>query len=134
MSTVKRLPVDSQLLEVHEHCVLNSHFSPTPKITHSHEGGGVPHEHPSMGPSFYGYGRRAPKTTTKPKGEQFEYISRTEEQNTFELVVTDSALIHGKQPIGDTPIEALGFPAANRMMTGNRLICIVRDERKGMAR
>lgn len=123
-----------KVYEVHEHSVLNSRFSPSPRIVHSHEGGDVPHNHPNTGPSFYGHGRRAPKFTKKLSGEQLEYIERSEEENSFELIVTDSAMINATTPIGNTPIEALGFPAAHRMMDGFRLICIVRDERKGMAR
>jgi hypothetical protein len=101
------------------------------KLVHSHMGGSVPHAHPHTGPSYYGHGKR--KFSAKPKGEQLSYVALSEEETSFELVITDSALIHGKTPIGDTPVEALGFPAAERMMTGSRLKCIVRDERKKRA-
>lgn len=65
-------------------------------------------------------------------------VPRTEDENTFELIVTDSALTNGPDgkliPIGDTPIEALGFPAADRMMRSFGMRCIVRDERKAVNR
>lgn len=96
-------------------------------ILHSHDGGSVPHIHPDTGPSFYGY--RKPKVTKKPTGEQFKYVSRSQEDNNFELVITNSALIHAEEPIGNTPVELLKFPAADRLITGSRLRCIVRDER-----
>lgn len=103
------------------------------KFTHSHEGGDVAHTHPETGPSFYAY--RSPKRTKKPNGEQFaEMTPLTDEERTFEVVITDSALksTHdGLVPIGDTPVEALGFPAADRMMVEGRMICVIRDERKG---
>jgi|GEM_PF-2906885 len=109
------------------------------RITHSHPGGSIPHTHAHTGPSNYGYRHKA---TKKPKGEQgLEVIPRTEEENTFELIVTDSALvsfpapmgskIQPLQPIGDTPLEALGLtPAADRMVNTFGMKCIVRDERK----
>lgn len=127
-------------LEIHEHIFVSGPRSASgigkdgkwhvggEHIKHSHAGGSVPHTHPATGPSFYGY--RASKVTKRPTGEQgLQVIPRTEEENTFELIVTDSALIHGKTPIGDTPLESLGFPAAERMMAGCRMKCIVRDER-----
>ena len=103
-------------------------------FTHSHEGGSEPHCHPSTGPSSYqhnGRGQFGGKFTKKPKGEQFELIPLTEEESSFTLVLTDSARINGTKPVGSTPIEALGFPAAERMMGESRLKCIVRDLRKG---
>jgi hypothetical protein len=99
------------------------------RIRHSHPEGNVPHTHPATGPSFYGY--RNPKFTKRPTGEQMEVILRTPEENTFELIITDSALIHGETPIGNTPIEVLGFPAAQRMVDSFGLTCIIRDERTG---
>lgn len=127
-------------LEMHEHVFVSGHRSHSgmgkdgkwhltgEHIRHSHHGGSSPHTHPETGPSFYGY--CTPKVTNKPEGEPLDLILRTEEENTFELIVTDSALIHGETPIGQTPIAVLGFPAAERMLQGHRLICIVRDERK----
>lgn len=103
----------------------------TGRFSHSHAGGSVPHTHPETGPSCYG-GRKQ-KLTTRPTGEQMEMILRTPEENTFELIITDSALIHGETPIGNTPIEALGFPAAQRMVDSFGLTCVIRDERTGGA-
>lgn len=134
--------------EVHQHCFVSGPRSgggyrngkwDDGKIAHSHPGGNIPHTHPNTGPSFYGYGK--PRTTKRPNGEQFEMIARAEEENTFTLVVTGSALVSnvvpagGKEksrlvPIGNTPIEALGFPAAHHMMSKFRMKCVVRDERK----
>jgi hypothetical protein len=132
--------VSDSVFELHEHWFIsgprshagyrNGVWADT-KLIHSHQGGSIPHTHPDTGPSFFGY--RKPKTTKKPKGEQLELIPRTEEENTFELIVTDSAMIHATIPIGDTPIHALGFPAAERMIVGSRLKCIVIDERKKKA-
>jgi hypothetical protein len=112
-------------------------------VRHSHVGGHVPHTHPETGPSFYGYG--AVKTSKRPIGEQgLPVIPRTEQEQTFELIVMDSALmsvavpmgekIPGLVPLGDTPIEALGFPAADRMISGFKMQCVVRDERKNARR
>jgi hypothetical protein len=126
-----------EILEVHSHCFVsgprshagyrNGVWTET-TFSHSHPGGSEPHRHPDTGPSFYGYCK--PKVTKRPTGYQgLEVVPLTEEENTFELIVTDSALIHGETPIGDTPVEALGFPAAERMMSGHRLKCIIRDER-----
>lgn len=126
-------------LEVHEHFFVSGPRSKNGygkdgkwvenRIRHSHPDGSVPHAHPGSGPSFYGY--RARKVTQKPTGEQLEFIPRTEEENSFELVITDSAILNGDpdSPIGNTPIDVLGFPAAGRMMAGSRLKCIVRDVR-----
>jgi len=129
--------------EVHEHWFVSGPRSTAgyrngkwtePKFTHSHPGGGVPHRHPNTGPSFYGH--RKPKVTKRPTGEQFELVAMTEEESSFELVITDSA-INGawdgrrivKFPASDTPIEDIHMPAAERMKVGSRLKCIVRDER-----
>jgi hypothetical protein len=101
------------------------------RIRHSHPGGEIPHTHEHTGPSHFGHRQR--KYSKRPIGEQLAPIPRTEEENTFELVIMDSALVStpdGLKPIGDTPIEALGFPAASRMMDSFGMQCIVRDERK----
>lgn len=130
-----------EALEVHEHTFVSGPRNRSgvgkdgkwhiggEKIRHSHPEGSAPHTHPGSGPSFYGY--RKPKVTKRPTGEQLEVILRTEEENSFELVLTDSAILNGDpdSPIGNTPIDVLGFPAADRMMGGFRLKCIVRDER-----
>lgn len=126
-------------LEVHEHCFVSgprsrAHYDGTgqwveTKFTHSHPGGGIPHTHPQTGPAFYGY--RKPKVRTRPTGEQFQWVAIPEEKQSFELVITDSALLSGKTPIGNTPLEELHMPAADCMIAGFRLKCIVRDERTG---
>lgn len=128
-------------LVMHEHAILNSKISPAPRIKHSHHGGGIPHRHPNCGPSFYsyhgypGYRGKPPKTTNKPIGEQREYEAMSEEESSFELVITDSAIRYDENfnsvPIGNTPIDQIWMPAADRMMRGSRLRCIVRDERTG---
>jgi hypothetical protein len=100
-----------------------------PNFTHSHPGGSSPHRHPATGPSNYGY--RQPKVTKKPTGEQYDLIPITDEDElSFDLIITDSAKFGGTIPIGDTPIEELGMPAAERMMAAFRLKCNVIDERK----
>jgi hypothetical protein len=97
------------------------------KFTHSHPGGGIPHSHPHTGPAFYGY--RKPRVTTRPIGEQFQWVAPSEQQQSFELIITDSAMLSGKTPIGNTPLEQLHLPAADAMVAGFRMKCIVRDER-----
>jgi hypothetical protein len=125
-------------LEVHSHHFVSgpratAHYASgkwvETKFTHSHPGGGIPHEHPHTGPAFYGY--RKPKITTKATGEQFQWVAIPEERLSFDLVITDSAMLSGKTPIGDTPLDQIFMPAADRMMSGFRMKCIVRDERKG---
>jgi len=115
-------------LEVHEHCILSSNFSPTPRVRHSHPGGGIPHTHPDCGPAFYGY--RKPKIVTRPIGEQMKWVAIPEEELSFDLVITDSALLGSKTPIGNTPLDEIFMPAADRMMRGFRLRCNVIDTRK----
>lgn len=130
-------------LELHQHHFVSGpraggHYESdgewhTGKFMHSHPGGGIPHKHPNTGPSFYGY--RKPKTTKNPNGGQFQWVAIPEEDLSFELVITDSAIANGdpKRPIGDTPIEQIFMPAAERMVGGFRLKCVVRDERKKSA-
>lgn len=129
----------AHILVVHQHAFVTGprvggHYEKgewcTGELRHSHPGGDVPHEHPETGPS---YGYRTAKFTAKPIGEQFELVPLSEEDQSFELIITDSAMINATTPIGDTPLKALGFPAAERMMTNCRLKCIVRDERKRRA-
>jgi hypothetical protein len=138
----RRMQIVAAEFEMHSHCFVSGPRSKSGRgkdgkwhtrgevINHSHPGGGVPHLHPETGPSFYGH--RQPKITKRPTGEQFEVVAMTEEESSFEVVVMDSALVStakGLVPIGNTPLKSLGFPAAERMMTGSRLKCIVRDER-----
>lgn len=137
--TAKHAPGDTEY-ELHQHFFTSGPRATAhceqgewcePKFEHSHPGGGVPHKHPNTGPSFYGY--RKPKSTRNPKGEQLEVIVLSEEESSFDLVVTDSAITYegGKAVlIGNRSLESLGFPAAERMISGSRLKCIVRDERE----
>lgn len=123
--------------EVHTHCFVSGPRShANDKITHSHPGGGSAHTHPNTGPSFYGY--RAPKLTAKPTGEQLETIPRTDEENTFDLVITDSARYFNEKNehvlIGDMPVENIRMFAAETMKAGFRMKCNVRDERTKGAR
>jgi hypothetical protein len=133
----------SQGLELHEHSFTSgprsrARYDGSGKwvettFTHSHAGGGVPHKHPNTGPSGFAYYKG--KFTKRPSGEQFELVPLTEDESTFELVITDSAITYdddwNKIPIGNTPIEEICMPAADRMVRGHRLRCIVRDERTG---
>ncbi|HLW51338.1 MAG TPA: hypothetical protein VKW06_00720 [Candidatus Angelobacter sp.] len=97
------------------------------KISHSHTGGSVPHRHEHTGPSFYGY--RKPKVTQKPKGEYLEIVAIPDEEQSFDLVITDTARLGGVTPIGDTPIEDIHMMAADVMQNSFRLKCNVRDDR-----
>jgi hypothetical protein len=72
-------------LQVHEHTVLNSRWSPAPKITHSHAAGDHPHQHPDCGPAFYGYPRSKTKFTVKPTGEQRPWQDLEDWQRSFEI-------------------------------------------------
>lgn len=102
-------------LEVHEHWITRgprSHRTGNwpagqgSAFFHSHEGGNVPHEHPDAGPASFtidkdewarktglkGGGRK--KFTARPSGEQFPLVAS--EPVTFEVFVTDSALVQGE--------------------------------------
>lgn len=102
------------------------------KFSHSHPGGGVAHTHPNTGPSYFGHGK--PKVTKKPKGEQMEFIPRTDEENTFDLVITDSARYFNEKNehvlVGDMPLENMSMFAAETVKGAFRMKCNVRDERK----
>lgn len=130
--------------EVHEHCFVSGPRSgggyrngkwDNGKIKHSHPGGSTPHTHPNTGPSFFGHGKG--KFTKRPNGEQFEVIPRTEEENTFDLVITDSARYFNEKNehvlVGDMPIENMRMFAAETMKGAFRMKCNVRDERKKRA-
>ena len=101
------------------------------KITHSHPGGGTSHTHPGTGPAYYGHGK--PKVTKKPTAEQLETIPRSDEENTFDLVITDSARYFNEKNehvlIGDMPIGEISMFAAETMKGAFRMKCNVRDER-----
>jgi hypothetical protein len=105
----KKIPFPTNAAyEVHSHVFVSGprhggHYENnkwhTGEFSHSHPQGSTPHTHPQTGPSSYGYGwarGKSNKLTAKPTGEQMPPIPLTEEENTFELIVTDSALIHGK--------------------------------------
>lgn len=99
----------AEKLEVHEHCFVSgprstghyefdakkreTKWADRKKLVHSHEGGSVPHAHPDTGPSFYGY--RQPKVTQRAKGEQFELIPIPKEDQSFDLIILDSAKFGG---------------------------------------
>jgi hypothetical protein len=130
-------------LEVHEHLICGGPFAhgglydrtgkwDNGRIVHSHSGGEIPHTHPGTGPASYtidknewqkatglrGGGRK--KFTAKPSGQQMPLVARTEEENTFELILCKP-----------TPPEwglgpGIALPA--RMIFGSRLKWIVRDE------
>lgn len=117
--------------EVHEHSFVSG--GRHDKIKHSHPGGSQPHRHPHTGPSNYGH--RKPKVTAKPTGERLEAIQLTEEENTFDLVITDSARFFNEKnehvPIGNMPIGNISMFAAETMKGAFRMKCNVRDERSG---
>jgi hypothetical protein len=136
---MKRTP-SAETFEVHTHSFVSGPRSGAAyrngkwddgKITHSHIGGSVAHTHENTGPSYYGH--RKPKVTAKPSGEQLETIPCTDEENTFDLVITDSArYFNGKNehvPIGNMPIENISMFAAETMKGAFRMKCNIRDER-----
>lgn len=132
MSTRRQLELD-----VHSHAFVSgprgmAHYDRSgkwvkPKFVHSHPGGGIPHLHPHTGPAFYGY--RKPKITKKATGEQFKWVAIPEEDQSFDLIITDSALLEAETPISNTPLSQIFMPAAERIIGGFRLKCNVKDER-----
>lgn len=105
-----------QTYQVHEHCVLNSHRSPTPKIVHAHDGGEMPHQHPNCGPAFYGY--RAPKFSAKPKGEQLPWVDLEDWQRSFEIHYCGASPSKGEPGyIGEGP----GLLPVERMIHGFKM-------------
>jgi hypothetical protein len=100
------------------------------KIRHSHPGGEIPHTHENTGPACYGYRHKFSK---RPTGEQLgAAIPRSEEDNTFDLVIADTAHIgveDGFVPVGNTPIEEITTPAADRMVRTFGMKCNVIDMR-----
>lgn len=142
MAQVSLFPTPApRKLEVHEHCIIRGPRAnrtgawPAGQgstIEHSHDGGDVPHSHPETGPGSYtidkdewfratglkGGGRK--KFTSAPTGEQFEFIARTAEESSFEVIVCDPP-----RPPGFTG-EGGGHHAAARMVLGSRLTAVVR--------
>lgn len=118
--------------EVHEHSFVSG--GRRDRISHSHPGGSTSHTHPNTGPSRYpGHRFSKPNVTAKPSGEQFETIPRTDEENTFDLVITDSARYFNEKNehvlIGHMPIDNIRMFAAETMKGAFRMKCNVRDER-----
>jgi hypothetical protein len=102
--------------QVHEHTVLNSHFSPAPRVVHSHEGGEQPHQHPNCGPAFYGY--RVAKFSAKPKGEALPWVDLEGWQRSFEIHYMGASPSEGEPGfIGNGP----GTLPAERMIHGFKM-------------
>lgn len=103
--------------QVHEHSVLNSHLSPTPKIVHAHARGDEPHQHPGCGPAFYGH--RKYTFSAKPKGEQRPWQGLEDWQGSFEIHVVGPPSPSKGQPgyIGEGP----GTLPAERMIHGFKM-------------
>lgn len=127
-------------LEVHEHAFTSGRWD---KISHSHEGGDAPHEHPDTGPASYtidkdewarktglrGGGRK--KYTAKASGEQFPLVPRGPQF--FDVFVLDSALVAGNdgklRPIRPSDEILGGGPVAERMQQACGLTARVHDLR-----
>lgn len=123
-------PTPTPRLEVHEHSFISGPRSNRGlKLRHSHEGGHVPHSHPETGPAAYtidkddwyratgmdGGGRK--EFTHAPTGEQFEFIPRTAEETTFEVIGFDPPSI----PPGFSDASGGGIPAMFRMIQAFRM-------------
>lgn len=115
-------------LEIHEHCYIsgpNANWSPTRRITHSHQGGDTPHQHPDTGPASYtidkdewmrmtgmvGGGRK--RFTKTPEGEQLPRVELEDWQKTFE--------VHVAPPPPDFKGQGAGLAPAARMILGCRM-------------
>ncbi len=109
----------SRPFQMHEHCVLNSRWSPTPRIVHSHEGGERPHQHPDCGPAFYGHLRQRDTFSAKPKGEQRPWLDLEDWQTSFEIHVVGPPSPKKGQPgyIGEGP----GLLPVQRMVRGFKM-------------
>jgi len=107
----------AKTLEVHNHAFISgprSRFSGA-SVTHSHEGGSIPHKHSNTGPGSYvidkdqwfqatglrGGGRK--KYTAKPSGEQMPRVELEEWQKSFKVIIYDR---------GDMPASAGEGPGA----------------------
>lgn len=118
---MKRKPPKS--LEVHEHCIISGPRANrlNAKIVHSHDCGGIPHQHPNTGPATFtidkddwhratggvaGGGRK--RFTDSPEGEQLPRIELEDWQKSFE--------IHYGEPPRDFKGTGGGHLAAARMM------------------
>jgi hypothetical protein len=78
--------MSDKTLEVHEHWIIKSNISPSPRLIHSHFGGDAYHEHPGYGPGSYTIdknewlkktgmaGERKKRFTAKPSGPQVPLI------------------------------------------------------------
>lgn len=114
-------------LEVHEHWIIGGpRAARGERITHSHEGGDIPHQHPDTGPAAYtidkeewfratgGVAGGSRKTFTKtPEGEQLPRVELEDWQKTFEIH-------HGPPPPGWKGSGG-GDLAAARMVLGMRM-------------
>lgn len=119
---------DRAQLEVHTHSIIRgqrANIFGRNTITHSHEGGDMPHRHPDTGPASYtidkdewfratgmrGGGRK--KFTISPEGEQFPIVELEDWQKSFEVHV-------GDPPPGFIGTGA-GLAPAARMIVGSRM-------------
>lgn len=89
-------------LELHGHYFISGPNAGTPRsrFEHSHDESSTPHTHPDTGPSAFTIdqdewfaatglkGGARKKFTSRPTGEQFSFIPRTAEEQTF-LVIVD---------------------------------------------
>lgn len=126
-------------LEMHSHCIISgprANIIGRNEVLHSHEGGGVSHGHPDCGPSSYtidkddwfrltggmsGGGRK--KFTRQPSGEQLPIVSRTAEQNQFEVIICDPPIDFKGNGPGTSPIA--------RMLLGCKMNVVrISDHRK----
>lgn len=112
----KRHPQTATPFQVHEHCVLNSRYSPVPRIVHSHERGDRPHQHPDCGPAFYGHGKYT--FSVKAKGEQRPWVELEDWQRSFEIHLCAPTPRKGEPGyIGEGP----GLLPAERMIHGFKM-------------
>lgn len=119
---VVKFPRPKRGLEVHEHNFIRGERANKTwryKLSHSHEGGDIPHSHPDTGPSCYTIdkddwlrttglrdgGRKV--FTPEPTGDQFSYIPRDTSECEFEIHI-------GPNP-PDFRGSGGGFYAASRM-------------------
>lgn len=116
----------AKTFEMHDHCIISGpRACRSITITHSHEGGSEPHQHPDTGPASYtidqdewhaatgmhGGGRKV--FTATPEGEQLARVELEEWQKTFEIHV-------GDPPPGWTGTGG-GMAAASRMILACRM-------------
>jgi hypothetical protein len=112
-------------LEVHEHRYVSGRYAnggayERGGITHSHQDGAIPHEHPDTGPASYtidkdqwfkatglkGGGRK--KFTKKPEGPQLERVELEDCQKSFDIVFVGDG---GKSVAGSGTGPGISLPA-----------------------